>query len=186
MTLNELKSSIPDYAKDLRLNLDSVLTESGAPGLSAKQIGLVALASAIASRYAPLAAAVASEAANSAAPQELNGARTAAALMAMNNVYYRFTHLVGNEEYATQRAGLRMNGMANPGCDKIDFELCSLAVSAINGCGKCMDSHEQTLRKHGLSAPAIQSAVRIASVVHAVAVTLEQVDAGGDSLRVAA
>jgi len=186
MNLNELKSGIPDYAKDLRLNLDSVLTESGAPGLSAKQIGLVALASAIASRYAPLAAAVASEAANSAAPQELNGARTAAALMAMNNVYYRFTHLVGNEEYVTQRAGLRMNGMANPGCDKIDFELCSLAVSAINGCGKCMDSHEQTLRKHGLGAAAIQSAVRIASVVHAVAVTLEQVDAGGDSLRVAA
>ena len=186
MNLNELKSGIPDYAKDLRLNLDSVLTETGAPGLSAKQIGLVALASALASRYAPLIAAITAEAANSATPQELGGARTAAALMAMNNVYYRFTHLVGNEEYVTQRAGLRMNGMANPGCDKIDFELCSLAVSAINGCGKCMDSHEQTLRKHGLAAPAIQSAVRIASVVHAVAVTLEQADTFGDSLPVAA
>ena len=174
MSLSELKSQIPDYAKDLRLNLDSVLTEPGAPGLSSKQIGLVALASAIASRHQPLTSAIAAEAAKSATAQELNGARTAAALMAMNNVYYRFTHLVGNEEYVTQRAGLRMNGMANPGCDKIDFELCSLAVSAINGCGKCMDSHEQTLRTHGLSAPAIQSAVRIASVVHAVAVTLEQ------------
>ena len=174
MNLNDLKSGIPGYAKDLCLNLDSVLTEAGAPGLSAKQIGLVALASAIAARHEPLTSAVVAEAAKTANAQELDGARTAAALMAMNNVYYRFTHLVGNEEYVTQRAGLRMNGMANPGCDKIDFELCSLAVSAINGCGKCMDSHEQTLRKHGLGAPAIQSAVRIASVVHAVAVTLEQ------------
>jgi alkyl hydroperoxide reductase subunit D len=174
MNLNELKAAIPDYAKDLRLNLDSVLSESGAPGLVPRQIGLIALASAIAARHEPLTAAIATEAAKSATAQELGGARTAAALMAMNNIYYRFTHLVGDEEYATQRAGLRMNAMANPGCDKIDFELCSLAVSAINGCGKCMDSHEQTLRKHGLAAQAIQSAVRIAAVVHAVAVTLEQ------------
>jgi alkyl hydroperoxide reductase subunit D len=174
MNLNELKSSIPDYAKDLRLNFDSVLSETGAPGLTAKQIGLIALASAIASRHEPLTSALAAEAAKHASAQELNGARTAAALMAMNNVYYRFTHLVADPEYATLRAGLRMNGMANPGCDKVDFELCSLAVSAINGCGKCMDSHEQTLRKHELVAPAIQSAVRIAAIVQAVAVTLEQ------------
>jgi alkyl hydroperoxide reductase subunit D len=185
MSLAQIKSSIPDYAKDLRLNLDSVLTESGAPGLSAKQIGLIALASAITSRHEPLTAALAGEAAKTASVQELNGARTAAALMAMNNVYYRFTHLVAEAEYATLRAGLRMNGMAQPGCDKIDFELCSLAVSAINGCGKCMDSHEQTLRKHGVSAQLVQSAVRIASVVHAVAVTLEQ-DAAGSVLAAAA
>lgn len=177
MTLNEIKSSIPDFAKDLRLNLDSVLTETGAPGLSAKQIGLIALASAIAARHAPLTAVLANEAEKSADAQELSGARTAAAIMAMNNVYYRFVHLVSDAEYQILRAGLRMNGMANPGCDKIDFELCSLAVSAINGCGKCLDSHEQTLRKHGVSATAIQSAVRIASVVQGVAVTLEQADA---------
>ena len=174
MSLSELKTAIPDYAKDLRLNLDSVLNESGAPGLSTKQIGLIALASAIASRHAPLTSALAAEAAKSASAQELSGARTAAAIMAMNNVYYRFTHLVSDPEYQTQRAGLRMNAMANPGCDKADFELCSLAVSAINGCGMCIDSHEKTLRKHDLSAQAIQSAVRIAAVVHAAAVTLEQ------------
>ena len=174
MSLSELKAAIPDYAKDLRLNLDSVLSEGGAPGLSAKQIGLIALASAMASRHAPLTAALAIQAARSASAQELSGARTAAAIMGMNNVYYRFTHLVGDPEYQTLRAGLRMNAMANPGCDKVDFELCSLAVSAINGCGMCMDSHEKTLRKHALSAQAIQSAVRIAAVVHAAAVTLEQ------------
>ena len=174
MTLHEIKSSIPDYAKDLRLNLDSVLSESGAPGLSGKQIALIALASAISARHDALTAALAAEAGRHASAQELDGARTAAALMAMNNVYYRFTHLVGESEYATLRAGLRMNAMANPGCDKLDFELCSLAVSAINGCGMCMDSHEKTLRKHAVSAQAVQSAVRIAAVVNAVAVTLEQ------------
>jgi len=174
MSLSALKASIPEYAKDLRLNLDSVLAETGAPGLTAKQIGLVALASAIAARHAPLVAAIEADASANATTQELNGARTAAAIMAMNNVYYRFTHLVGDNEYQTMRAGLRMNAMSNPGCDKIDFELCSLAVSAINGCGMCMDSHEKTLRKHIVSAQAIQSAVRIAAVVNAVAVTLEQ------------
>lgn len=174
MNLAELKAAIPDYAKDLRLNLDSVLTEGGAPGLSRKQIALVALASAIASRYEPLVAALAADGAAHASEAELNGARTAAAIMAMNNVYYRFTHLVSEPEYATLRAGLRMNAMANPGCDKVDFELCSLAVSAINGCGMCMDSHEKTLRKHELTAQTVQSAVRIASAVHAAAVTLEQ------------
>ena len=174
MKFAELKSRIPEYAKDLRLNLNSVLSESGAPGLSAKQIGMIALASAIASRHEPLVTEIANEAAKQASAAELDGARTAAALMAMNNVYYRFTHLAGNDDYATLRAGLRMNAMANPGCDKIDFELCSLAVSAINGCGKCMESHEKTLRRHELSAQAVQSAVRIAAVVHAVAVTLEQ------------
>jgi len=177
MTLDQIKSSLPDYAKDLRLNLDSVLGEHGAPGLTQKQIALMALASAIASRYEPLTQAIAQFASQHADEGELNGARAAAVMMAMNNIYYRFTHLVGNEEFATLRAGLRMNVMANPGGSKIDFELASLAVSAINGCGKCMESHEKTLRKHDVSAQAIQSAVRIAAVVHAVAVTLEQADA---------
>lgn len=174
MSISDIKGRIPDYAKDLRLNFDSVLVETGAPGLTRKQIALVALASAIAARHEPLVAALAADAARHASEQELDGARTAAALMAMNNVYYRFTHLVGDPEYRTLRAGLRMNAMANPGCSKTDFELCSIAVSAINGCGACVDSHEKTLRQHGLSAQAIQSAVRIAAVVHAVAVTLEQ------------
>ena len=174
MSLSELKARIPDYAKDLRLNLDSVLSETGAPGLSARQISMIALSSAIASRHAPLVTAIAADAAQHASAQELDAARTAAAIMAMNNVYYRFTHLVGEPEYATLRAGLRMNAMSNPGCSKVDFELCSIAVSAINGCGMCIESHEKTLRKHELSAQAVQSAIRIAAVVHAAAVTLEQ------------
>src|SRR5580692_10215018 len=152
MSLAELKAQLPEYAKDLRLNLDSVLSEGGTPGLTSKQIFVIALASAIASRYKPLTAAIAEEAAKHASAEELNGARVAAAIMGMNNIYYRFLHLVEEPEYGTLRAGLRMNAMTNPGGDKIDFELASLAVSAVNGCGKCLESHEKTLRKHGLSA----------------------------------
>jgi alkyl hydroperoxide reductase subunit D len=93
--------------------------------------------------------------------------------MAMNNIYYRFTHLASDPDYATMPARLRMNVIANPGVEKADFELWSLAVSAINGCGKCIDAHDQVLRKAGVSREAVQQAVRIAAVIHAVAATLD-------------
>ncbi len=173
MTLNEIKSRLPDYARDLRLNLESVLTEGGAPGLTQKQIALVALASAIVSRHAPLTKVITGFAAQHASDKERGGACTAAALMGMTNIYYRSLHLVENDEYATLRAGLPMNAMANAACDKIDFDLAALAVSAINGCGSCVASHERALRKHGVSAQAVQSAARIGAVIHAVAVALE-------------
>lgn len=174
MDLAGLADTLPDYARDLRLNLESVLSPGGAPGLSEKQIALVALACAVASRHAPLTEAVAAAAADCASAEELDGARAAAAVMGMNNVYYRFVHLVGDTDYAGMRAGLRMNVIARPGCARLDFELACLAVSAVNGCGACVESHEKTLRKHGVGAQAVQSAARIAAVVHAAAVTLEQ------------
>lgn len=175
MNLNEIKAGLPDYAKDLRLNLESVLSEAGAPGLSDKQIRAIALATAVSARYLPLTAAMEAFAAQTLEPAEIAGAKAAAAMMAMSNVYYRFTHLAQNKEYATLRAGLRMNVMANPGIDKLSFELAALAVSAINGCGACVDSHEKVLRGHGVTAQGVQSAVRIAAVIHAVAVTAEHV-----------
>jgi alkyl hydroperoxide reductase subunit D len=177
MSLDTLRASIPAFAKDLRLNLESVLAETGVPGLEPRQIRAVAYASAIASRHRPLTDALAAQAGELLDATELDGVRTAAAIMAMTNVYYRFTHLVGDPEYATLRAGLRMNAMASPGIDKPTFELCALAVSAVNGCGACLEAHEKVLRQHGLAAPAIQGAARIAAVVHAVAVTLEQAPA---------
>jgi alkyl hydroperoxide reductase subunit D len=94
--------------------------------------------------------------------------------MAMTNVYYRFVYLVGDEEYGKMRAGLRMNVLAKPDCDAVGFELAALAVSTINGCASCVASHEKTLRRHEVSAQGVQSAARIAAVMHAVAVTLEQ------------
>ncbi|HEX5340149.1 MAG TPA: carboxymuconolactone decarboxylase family protein [Gammaproteobacteria bacterium] len=182
MNLAELKTRLPEYAKDLRLNLDSVLSEGGAPGLTLKQIALIALASAVASRNLELTRAVAAFAGEHASPAELDAARAAAAIMAMNNIYYRFTHLVGDAEYGTLRANLRMSIMAKPGIEKNDFELASLAVSAINGCGTCMSAHEKAVREHGVNVQTVQSTVRIAAVIHAVAVTLEQTPAATQAL----
>jgi alkyl hydroperoxide reductase subunit D len=106
-------------------------------------------------------------------PAEAEAARSAAAIMGMNNVYYRFLHLVEDDEYAKLPARLRMNVIGSPGVPKADFELISLAVSAVNGCGKCVTAHERVLRQHEVSREAVQSAVRIASVIHAVASVLD-------------
>lgn len=167
--MDALKDRIPDYARDLRLNLSSVLTLQGAPGLTESQLWMTALASAIASRNAELARAIETVSAEKLAPAEIEAARSAAAIMGMNNVYYRFLHLVEDEEYAKLPAKLRMNVIGSPGIPKADFELISLAVSAVNGCGKCVTAHERVLRQHEVSREAVQSAVRIASVIHAVA-----------------
>lgn len=172
-SLDTIRGSLPDYARDLRLNLGSVLSTTGAPGLTERQIWAVAVAAAIASRHAPLARDFEALAAAHLTPADLNAARAAAAVMGMNNIYYRFLHLVEDAEYQQMPARLRMNVLANPGIEKSDFELLSLAVSAINGCGTCVASHERQLRQHGLSREAVQSAVRIAATVHAVAGVLE-------------
>jgi alkyl hydroperoxide reductase subunit D len=173
ITLDTIRDAIPDYARDLKLNLGSVLTTAGAPGLSDKQIWAVALAAAIASRNVEFTRDIETLAAARLDPAYVNGARAAAAIMGMNNVYYRFLHLVEDPEYAQLPARLRMNVIGNPGIEKVDFELLSLAVSAINGCGTCVASHERQLRKHEVTREAVQSAVRIAATVHAVARVLE-------------
>ena len=172
-TLDVIRDSIPDYARDLKLNLGSVLTETGAPGLNSQQIWAVALASSIASRNLAFTRALESAASEHLDAAHLQAARAAAAIMGMNNIYYRFLHLVEDDEYQAMPARLRMNILANPGIDKLDFELLSLAVSAVNGCGLCISSHEKKLRQHGFTREMIQSAVRIAASVHAVAGVLE-------------
>jgi lipoyl-dependent peroxiredoxin subunit D len=171
--LGKIRDAIPDYARDLRLNLGSVLSTEGAPGLNEVQLWAVAVASAIAARNIAFGRALEKAASGVLDASHLQAARAAAAIMGMNNIYYRFLHLVEDAEYQTLPARLRMNLLANPGIDKLDFELLSLAVSAVNGCGLCVSSHEKKLRQHGVSRESIQSAVRIASVVHAVAVVLE-------------
>ncbi len=169
--ISALRDTLPDFAKDTRLNLGVVITPDGAPDLTLDQITLTALACAYSTGNAALIAALTSDLAPSDAIKTAAG--SAATLMAMNNVYYRFVHLVHDEEIGRLPAKLRMGAMANPGVDKIDFELASLAVSAINGCGMCMESHTAVLLKHGVSRVAIQSAVRIAAVISAAAATLK-------------
>ncbi|WP_018638063.1 carboxymuconolactone decarboxylase family protein [Parafrankia elaeagni] len=170
MGVARVREQLPDYAKDIRLNLGSVTSQSQ---LNAQQLWGTVLAAAIASRGATVRAELEAEALEHLTPEAATAARTAAALMAMNNVYYRTLHLLEDKEYSRLRAGLRMNAIANPGVDKIDFELWSLAVSAVNGCGMCLTAHEHELRERGVSREVIQDAIRVASVVHAAAVTIE-------------
>ena len=182
MSIETLKQRLPEYAKDLKLNIGSLATE---PSLSTQQRAGTFVASALASRNAEVIRAVSAEFAPQLSAEALMAAKAAAAIMGMNNVYYRFTHLVGGD-YPNMPAKLRMNVMMRPGVEKADFELWSLAVSAINGCGMCMESHEKVVRGAGLTQEQVQSAVRIASVVHAVAATLEGEAAMADATEVAA
>jgi alkyl hydroperoxide reductase subunit D len=169
MSLEALRNRLPEYAKDLKLNLGSLAAE---PSLTPQQLAGTFVASALAARNAEVTAAIVAEFAPRLSPEALNAAKAAAAIMGMNNVYYRFTHLVGGD-YRAMPAKLRMNVMAKPGVEKADFELWSLAVSAINGCGMCMEAHDKVVREAGLSKEQVQAAVRIAATVHAVATALD-------------
>lgn len=173
MSIQELKSAMPDYAKDIKLNLGSVLTEEGSAGLTANQIAMIGLGSAYATKDQEVIKHITEAAQNILSDEEIKAVKAAAVIMAMNNVYYRFTHLVNDSSYATMPAKLRMNVMANPGIEKVDFELISLAVSAIEGCGMCIDSHVAVIAKHGISKEGIQSSIRIAATINAVSQALD-------------
>ncbi|MEU3496301.1 alkyl hydroperoxide reductase [Kitasatospora cineracea] len=170
MALDELKAALPDYAKDLKLNLGSVIGNSDLPE---QQLWGTVLACAMATGSASVLRELEPEAKAVLKPEAYEAAKGAAAIMAMNNVYYRTLHLLSDKEYGTMRAGLRMNIIGNPGVDKVDFELWSFAVSAINGCGQCLDSHEGVLRKAGVDREVIQAAIKVAATVQAVAAVLD-------------
>ncbi|MCZ4281886.1 carboxymuconolactone decarboxylase family protein [Kiloniella laminariae] len=170
MSVSDLKAMLPEYAKDLKLNITNVLTSTV---LNEQQIWGAALASALASRNAVVIRAIDAEAKQKLSPDAYTAAKAASAIMGMNNIYYRFAHLSGNEDYLKLPARLRMNIIGRPGVDKLDFELWSLAVSAINGCGMCIESHEKQVAAGGISKEGIQDAVRIAAVMHGVAATLD-------------
>ncbi len=167
MSLDALRETLPAYAKDLSLNLSSLASETA---LSEQQKWGCFVAAAYAVGSGPvIRAAVASAGEAGMSAQALDAAKGAAAIMGMNNVYYRSLHIMrSGEEYRTLPARLRMTIIGNPGVEKDDFELWSLAVSAVNGCGMCLDAHEGELKKHGFSNVQIQAAIRIAAVVNAV------------------
>ena len=169
MDLEQLKANIPEFAKDIKLNLSSVLIQSE---LSEAQIWGVALSCAFMTKSKILIEVLGSEAQQKLSNQESEAAKTAASLMAMTNVYYRFTSLVQDEAYATIPARLRMNALRSHGVDESFFELMCLAVSAIGGCSKCVASHSQKLIESGISREQIMVAVRVASVVQALSVVV--------------
>jgi alkyl hydroperoxide reductase subunit D len=169
MSMDAIKNAIPDYAKDIKLNLSGLANEET---LSAQQFWGCMMACAMAGGNATVISNVAAESAAHLSAEAMTAAKASASIMAMNNVYYKFVGMSANPEYKTMPAKLRMNVIGNPGVDKGDFELWSLAVSAMNGCKYCVDSHEAQLKNHGIDAAKIQTAVRIASVMAAASAIL--------------
>ena len=171
LTLEALLDSFPDYARDIKINVGSVLRQTE---LTPQQLWGTALACAMASRNNDLLNAIGSEAKQHLAPEAFEAARTAAAIMGMNNVYYRFLHLTDNDRYSAIPARLRMQGLRSHGVDHADFELWCTAVSAINNCPACVASHEKVIREKGITEEQVAAAVRIASVLHAAATVLDE------------
>ena len=169
MSIDTLQSLIPAYGRDLSLNLSNLLAEAL---LSDQQKWGAFLSCAHAIGVSAVVQNIEAAAAQVLTPEAVTAAKAAAAIMGMNNVYFRALHLMHNKEYETMRSGLRMNILTNPGVDKVDFELWALAVSAVNACGLCMDSHEKVLRGHGVSAVQVQAALRIAATVNAISAVL--------------
>jgi alkyl hydroperoxide reductase subunit D len=172
--LNDLKSRIPDYAKDVRLNLDGVLSRSSLEPADA--LG-AALAAAYAARSKTIADAI--RASGALDEVDANAALSAAALMGMNNVYYPYVEMAGDADLKTQRPELRMNAYAtHGGVDKKRFELFALAASIVGKCQFCVQSHYKLLKENGLSAQQLRDVGRIAAVIVAAAHAL---DAEGDA-----
>jgi alkyl hydroperoxide reductase subunit D len=169
MSIETLQSLIPTYARDLSLNLTALLGETI---LSDQQKWGAFLACAHAIGVPAVVQTIEAAATQMLTPEAITAAKSAAAIMGMNNVYFRALHLMHNKEYETLRSGLRMNILTNPGVDKVDFELWALSVSAVNACGLCMDSHEKVLRGHGVSAVQVQAGLRIAATVNAISAVL--------------
>ena len=177
MSIENFRQQIPEFAKDIKLNLGAVLEPEGAPDLSQEEIDTIALTCAYSTKSKSLIKIILNHVQAQLTTEQLTAAQVASTIMAMNNVYYRFTHLVSEPEYSKLPAKLRMNAMEKPPVPTKQFELYCLAVSAINNCGFCMDSHVKKLEKEGLSKVAIQSAIRIAAVINAAAQTQTIIEA---------
>lgn len=167
MSIQNLKELLPDFAKDIRINLINVLTLEGAAGLTEKQIFGAALSVAFSLKNTLLIKNLKAEASDAIlSSEDIKGIKTAVSLMGMNNIYYRTIHLAEDHTLSSLPARLRMMSINNPGIDKTDFEIYSLAVSAIAGCGLCIKSHTKKLIQEGLSVEGVQSVIRIAAVIH--------------------
>jgi len=168
-SIDRIRAELPEAAKDLKLNLQSVLAESS---LDERRRWGVAAACAFYAGNARLRDAVLADARAHVDDAILEDARAAAALMGMNNVYYRARHWLGGG-YESRPARLRMHWVGKPLSGKPEFELFSLAASAIGGCEVCVKSHEKTLREHGVSEEEIHDAVRIAAVIRGAAIAFD-------------
>ena len=165
MSVENLKAALPEYAKDLKLNLGSIARSTA---LNEEQLWGTLLASAAATRNTQVLNEIGAEAADYLSSEAYQAALGAASIMGMNNVFYRGRAFLDGK-YDDLRPGLRMNIIGNPGVDKTNFELWSFAVSSINGCSHCVVAHEHTLREAGVDREAILEALKVAAIVAGVA-----------------
>ena len=163
--ITAIKDRIPDYAKDIRLNLDAVLSRSS---LEPHHAAGAALAAAFAARSKPLVDEIRGDASVDTAHKQ--AALTASALMGMNNVWYPFVEMAADADLKTMRAELRMNAYASHGgVDRPSFELYALAASIVGKCEFCVQSHYKLLRESGFTTQQLRDVGRIAAVVNAAA-----------------
>jgi alkyl hydroperoxide reductase subunit D len=173
MNIDVLKTKIPDYAKDIKLNLSSLLAGTEPIALDGLQIVALALAAAYATRHKTVIQLLEGLAKQEALTHEaINAVKAAVSIMAMNNVYYRSVHWIHGDTYVKLPANLRMQILQKHGVSQKDFELYCVVVSAMNGCERCLDSHVSALEKGGLGTVEIQYTLRIASVMQAFAQVL--------------
>lgn len=172
MSVETLRADLPPYARDLKLNLGSIIANSS---LSEQQLWGTVVACAAASRSARTLSELAEDAREHLDQVAFEAALGAASIMGMNNIFYRARHLL-HGAYDDLRAGLRMQIIGKPGVDKVDFELWSLAVSAINGCGACLEAHESVVREAGATREQVFDALRLAAVISGVAQAIDSAE----------
>lgn len=169
MSIDNLKAALPEYAKDLKLNLGSI---SRTTNLTDQQLWGSLLAAAAATGSATVLKEIADEAADNLSEAAYNAALGAAAIMGMNNVFYSGKGNLG-PEFQNEKAGLRMNIIGNPGIEKVDFDLFSLAVSVIGHCEFCTTAHAKECTEGGISKEGVMDALRIGSIMMGVARSIE-------------
>jgi len=170
--LESLSDGESKYLRDLRVNVKNVLNSAN---INPKESYLLALSIAVNEKNNKLINSFTEKAklleANDA---EIAETIACASQLAANNVFYRFRHFTKetNPAYQTMPAGIKMNVMMSPVLGKEFFELMSLAVSAVNGCESCVNSHEESVRKLGSSDARIFDAIRLASVIRGLALVV--------------
>lgn len=169
-TIDALRATFPDEARDLKINLQNVLGETS---LSPGQAWGCALTAAYACKSQSLVRALLHDAGEKLDDRARSDAKAAHVLMGMNNVFYRSRHMLGKESYEKLPARLRMARIAQPASNKLDFELFCIAVSAVNGCEVCLKSHERVVTEGDLTETQVLDVLRIAAVMHGVAAALD-------------
>jgi alkyl hydroperoxide reductase subunit D len=166
MAFNDtIKSALPEYAKDTRLNLDAVLLRSSLDADVAMGCAVAALAATGNGKVLGILLAD--------APVHAEAAMTAASIMSMNNTWYPYVEMTQDPNLQGLPAQLRMNAIANHGgTTKSNFEAFSLAASIVGKCEFCVKAHYATLKKEGYTVEQLRDIGRIAAVMNSVAKVL--------------